>query len=1045
MVALNRILVVCFAFFSLLGISQTYNFKRLSVEEGLSQPGLYSIAEGPEGKLWIGLENAGVVTYDGWGFSSIDPTYTGLDIRSIYKSSEDEMWVGSSFDGISVFEKDSVITLNVDNGLKSNHIRSIVEDVEGKIWVSTISGGISVFSDKELVKTFEIKDGLPSLNSRAIISSEDGRVWAGTDKGLLLFDDLKILKKYTKNNGLLSSKILSLAKDAYGNILVGTNNGLNIITKDSIYSFDDSSILKQKRVKSILVGHDNTVWIGSKEGVGMLHYRSNISKGIQVKWFTEENGLSNNRIRCLYQDASKAIWIGTYFGGINRFFNSTFSLTTKRNNLSNNAIRSVEYEDSSYWIGTFGSGLDVISPQIYYHVDADHGLSNNTVTCIASIGKEAALIGTDDGINLVKEGEVIEVWDSYSDAFNGAKITNVVNNAGKAIALTEKHELIVFDTHDPVSINKALTVKVNELIHKGTTKEQSRITEVHSVSLSDDKFWIGTKKQLYSFRIDSSGFEGLNSYLIPDVESIAKLKDSFIGYDVHDSVFVFDQSGVVLWKRLLKGVESIKFLVKQSENSFWLGQNKSVTNLRISNGKVELIKNFGIDEGFLGIQPFHNSAVLSQGRNVLVGSIKGLLKIDSSNYHGVKRDLSVSLKRVLLNGDVKDWKAHADEIKDGVPVGLKLLHNHVNLTFQVNSVHLKNPHEISFKYKLEGWDDEYRIRSANLLKSDDGLFNIDYEHIAPGEFELIVYAKTPHGDWSSEPLKYKFEILQVWWKTTSFIVSSILVLIGLIVFLVMYRTERLVKEKLKLEGLVQDRTKDLNEEKIKSEKLLLNILPSEIALELKTFGSSKAKKYAKASVLFTDFKGFTKLSTEMSAVELVEKLDEIFVAFDEVIERNNLEKIKTIGDAYMCASGVPNENAFQVKNIVIAGLQLVEVMNSFNRKQESLNQPVWDVRVGIHTGEIIAGVVGKKKFAYDVWGDTVNIASRMESNSEPGRVNVSVSTFKEVERFFEFESRGYIQAKNCGELEMFFVNRIKDEFCKNDSTVFPNQRMFKKD
>jgi class 3 adenylate cyclase len=220
---------------------------------------------------------------------------------------------------------------------------------------------------------------------------------------------------------------------------------------------------------------------------------------------------------------------------------------------------------------------------------------------------------------------------------------------------------------------------------------------------------------------------------------------------------------------------------------------------------------------------------------------------------------------------------------------------------------------------------------------------------------------------------------------------------------------------------VTERTEELVIEQEKSEELLLNILPKGIAQELKLKGTASTRKYQNASVLFTDFKGFTSLSAEMDPIELVSCLDDIFGEFDLVIEKNNLEKIKTIGDAYMCASGIPEEDKMHAVNIVNAGLELIEVMVAFNKRRLFEGKEEWGVRVGAHSGELIAGVVGKKKFAYDIWGDTVNVASRMESNSEPGRLNISKATYELVSSKFETESRGEINAKNRGMLEMYFV------------------------
>lgn len=348
---------------------------------------------------------------------------------------------------------------------------------------------------------------------------------------------------------------------------------------------------------------------------------------------------------------------------------------------------------------------------------------------------------------------------------------------------------------------------------------------------------------------------------------------------------------------------------------------------------------------------------------------------------------------------------------------------------------MKSPKEVVYKIEIEGAQD-FSYETKNVSE--------EFHDLVPGEYELRIFAKTQWGEWSTKPFVLEFEITPPFWMTKPFQISVGLLIVGFLFIGYKFRTRKLEREKRKLEILVEERTKDLSEEKQKSEKLLLNILPVEVANELKVSGFAKTRKYDMASVLFTDFKGFTKMSSQISAEKLVEKLDEIFVAFDDVIELNNLEKIKTIGDAYMCASGIPDEDPNQVKNIVVAGLQLVNVMNEFNKRQKENNEPEWDVRVGIHTGELIAGVVGRKKFAYDVWGDTVNVASRMESNSEPGRVNVSKATFEAINKYFISEERGLITAKNRGELEMYFINGLKDEYRKSDSPFIPSQEFYSK-
>lgn len=216
----------------------------------------------------------------------------------------------------------------------------------------------------------------------------------------------------------------------------------------------------------------------------------------------------------------------------------------------------------------------------------------------------------------------------------------------------------------------------------------------------------------------------------------------------------------------------------------------------------------------------------------------------------------------------------------------------------------------------------------------------------------------------------------------------------------------------------------IQQETIKSEKLLLNILPEETALELKLNGKVQAKQFDSVSVMFTDFKDFTKYSLNLTPEVIVKSVDFYFSKFDEIIEKYGLEKIKTIGDAYMCAGGLPFPNKNHSNQILKAAFEISKfVADSKNRRGQDVAH--FDVRIGINTGPVVAGVVGVKKFAYDIWGDTVNVASRMESMSTPGRINVSENTYKLIKDTFDCEYRGEIEVKNKGLMKMYFVNGIK--------------------
>ena len=234
-----------------------------------------------------------------------------------------------------------------------------------------------------------------------------------------------------------------------------------------------------------------------------------------------------------------------------------------------------------------------------------------------------------------------------------------------------------------------------------------------------------------------------------------------------------------------------------------------------------------------------------------------------------------------------------------------------------------------------------------------------------------------------------------------------------------------------LEEKVKQRTHEIEHQKqiiedakIQSESLLLNILPTEIADELKRFGKSYARKHDQVSVLFSDIKGFTSIAENLTPVKLVTQLDEVFGAFDNIIAKYGIEKIKTIGDAYMCASGLPQADPENAIKTVSAALDMMQFVKEFGSTNKLQNLPAFEIRIGINTGPLVAGVVGLKKFAYDIWGDTVNLASQMEQHSEVGKVNISGATYELIKDKFNCTHRGKIEAKGKGEIDMYFVETI---------------------
>lgn len=233
--------------------------------------------------------------------------------------------------------------------------------------------------------------------------------------------------------------------------------------------------------------------------------------------------------------------------------------------------------------------------------------------------------------------------------------------------------------------------------------------------------------------------------------------------------------------------------------------------------------------------------------------------------------------------------------------------------------------------------------------------------------------------------------------------------------------EGLQRSERELEGKVSLRTSELQREQVRTKELLHNILPNEIADELSATGSARPARHESVSILFTDFSGFTQAVSAMPADRMVGELNEIFAAFDTITDECGVEKIKTIGDAYMAAAGLPKACSDHAQRCVRAALRMIEYLENRNRTSAFK----WSLRLGIHSGPVVAGVVGNRKYAYDIWGDTVNIASRMESSGQIGLVNISAYTYDLIRAEFDCEYRGKVDAKGKGQIDMYFVKGVR--------------------
>lgn len=350
---------------------------------------------------------------------------------------------------------------------------------------------------------------------------------------------------------------------------------------------------------------------------------------------------------------------------------------------------------------------------------------------------------------------------------------------------------------------------------------------------------------------------------------------------------------------------------------------------------------------------------------------------------------------------------------------------------------------ISLKFKAIDLTDPKYVQYSFLLEKHESnwsnwsdLPEKNFSNLPPGEYKLLVRAKTLNGS-ISDNYSIKFVITPPFYLQWYAWMLYIILFIGIIGLIGLKRKKQFDREKIKLERIIQERTSELTKEKEKTDELLANMLPKDTADELKNTGKATSHKFEMVTVLFSDIQGFTKIAEQMNPEKLIDELDNFFFQFDSVVEKYNIEKIKTIGDAYMAAGGIPYKNRTNPVEVVLAALEMQEFMKSLRQK----NTDIWDLRIGVHTGAVIAGVVGHKRISYDIWGDTVNTASRMESSGEASKINISGQTYELVKEFFVCEYRGKMPVKYKGDIDMYFVKGIRPELSVNLRSI-PNKRFF---
>lgn len=991
--------------------------------------------EDSRGFLWIGTEGGGLAQFDGKEFR-VYTTNDGLadnTVRCMFQDSDENLWFGTNGQGLCKFDGQRFTTYSTADGLSNNYIRCITQSADGDLWLGTFGGGINriKFENDSLNVTVYDKEGPLKHNQvRAALRTSDGTLWFGTDAGLCSTDGTS-WNYFDVADGLSHKRILVLYEDALNNLWVGTQSGVNMKTESGFESYSIEDGLIHNRIRGIVQDDLGNMWFGTQKGVTRFD-------GMNFVSFTENNGLSNDRIRYMLNDQSGNLWFGTYFGGICRFSGNEFIHFTEKDGLTDNQVLSIYNNlDGDVWLGTF-EGITELKPQTDGTWEIEQNPLGSTfaernINTVVGGPDNSIWFGTNQGILIKKQKEVSSLNTDGSVLEENVKVIRFENDSALWIGSDQGTTRYLL-SENGYTFNQ---------YHSNANINESEVSSIYQDAIG--RVWIGylslglvvfdgkeflspevpeTLKNISAIQAGSNG----NVWIATEGSGLFKVSGTKENLRAKDFEQITIENGL--------SSADLHQLVFDGQNNLWVGTASGVDEIILDNqSNIQEVLHYGVREGFIGTETNENAVCLDHSGNLWFGTIRGVTRFNPMAKGLIEVQPNLHITSVSLEFQNEDWSEsdYADGVSGyfGLPNKLRLPYEQNSISFEYNGIDLKSPHSVKYQWKLEGYHDN---EWSNIEDKNTKTFT----NLAPKTYTFHVRSASRNGVWNDEPQTFTFTVLAPFWLSWWFIALAIIVVVFVVWGIVKLNQQRLIKDKERLQRKVDERTIELREEKERSDELLLNILPLETAEELKEKGYASVQRYEKVSVLFTDFVGFTNITEGITHEELVRSLDEHFRMFDEVMDKYRIEKIKTIGDAYMAAGGIPTRTVTNPLSVVAAGLEMIARLQKLNKEKELRGEKAWQLRLGIHTGSVISGVVGKNKFAFDIWGDAVNTAARMESSGEVMKVNVSGSTYELIKDHFECTSRGKIKAKNKGEIEMYFVERLKPKFSEDEHGLVSN-------
>lgn len=1005
-------------------------------DDGISHRNVFKILQDDDGFIWAATIN-GLSRFDGYKFLNFNSTdaqkYIPHDVISdMTITPNNYIWLGNP-DYLTGFDPSSfeVKAIKIKQGeyvrRQSLIPHSLFVDDRAKLWMATYDEKSAETSLQVLNNTRHstISNFSGTYTKRPIIQLGE-YLYIGSYEGELLklnqnqdsIDKIDLIDRFE-----LGTKGRIVQMQAF-------ENQLWILFSDGeLYHYDpkteklilhpiSQTTASTGVMSSFLVLENGDVWMG---GRGVLWYFNSLS-GVAENYDPPINQIIKNTCyyRQIFEDHSGIIWLATDFGLIK---------VDQAKHLFMNYLNGGSEYCSNVFCSTRGMTEDDAGNIYISYYNSIHILNpeNNTLRL---------LFPENDYFNypfgLIHHDNHLYTGNGRRISLSNLQVDTLFErpNLDLGAVMKDKDDLLWFGYLSELFLYDPISDQLN--LYEDTQgrwdSTGGTISHLYQGRISN-KIWISTLENGV-FKIDKE--RGREDHYHAGKNSPIRLYHNQINA-VHES------DNGILWLATGKGIhridlatESLKVFTKAShglphdfingflpegDSCLWVSTNNGLARFNIH---THAVNNFFVSDGLTSNEFNRISFYKARDGRMYLGGLNGI----NAFYPG-ERFIKQKVEEHATHPFFTSF-SYFDSAKDTTHLRETIIEHNEEITLSHNvkvfSIHFglsnfQQPLENEFSFKLEGYEDDWTIPST--------VNSVRYNNIPAGNYTFRLRARSAGDQWNEEELQLSIHIKEAFYRTWWFLSLCFAMLIGGIWGTARYRIYLLQRREKQLEELVNKRTEELAKEKEKSENLLLNILPAEIAEELKANGVAKAKRHELVTVMFSDFKGFTRISEQMEPEALVAEIDLCFRAFDRIIDKHNLEKIKTVGDAYLCVSSIADCQEDDAVRVIRAALEIQTFMQKTAAEKQAANLPHFEARIGVHTGPLVAGIVGIKKFAYDIWGDTVNIASRMETNSEVGEVNVSEMTYQLIKESYDCRFHGIYSEIERRPINMYFVEKNK--------------------